>query len=265
MLEAALYSDNAFVTLTYDDEHLPTDGSLNPKHMQLFLKRLRKRVDQQWNKKIRYFGVGEYGDGTDRPHYHLAIFNSPSCLRGQTRLSRTSKPCCDICSLIQSAWPYGHIYLGTLTEQSISYIAGYILKKMTKKDDIRLHGRFPEFSRMSLRPGIGHGMTWEISSTLMASHVDTKLMDVPSSLQHGRSKWPLGRYLRRAVREQIGRTPETPQGVIDEMAAPMFNLQISKRLNKEYISVKDEALKLSEGRRIQIEARAARKAKKVIL
>ena len=80
-----------FITLTYDDEHVPTqdtetgeifkggvnvwrDASERPRtvqtlsveDVQLFMKRLRKAVSGP----LRYFLVGEYGDNTSRPHYH---------------------------------------------------------------------------------------------------------------------------------------------------------------------------------------------------
>ena len=62
-----------FVTLTYDNEHLPCDGSISKDVMQKFLKRFRKRLD---GAKIKYFLCGEYGDpkNTFRPHYHHYIF-----------------------------------------------------------------------------------------------------------------------------------------------------------------------------------------------
>ena len=41
--EASLYEDNCFITLTYRDADLPADMSLNLKHFQTFMKRLRKR------------------------------------------------------------------------------------------------------------------------------------------------------------------------------------------------------------------------------
>ena len=70
--EAKFYEDNCFVTLTYAPEHLPKDGSLNRKHVQDFIKRLRRRLD---DRKIRVFYCGEYGDKLRRPHYHLCLFN----------------------------------------------------------------------------------------------------------------------------------------------------------------------------------------------
>lgn len=77
MLEAAQYEDNCFITLTYDDEHLPLGMSLVPKDLQDFLKRFRSRIAPI---KVRYYGVGEYGDQTQRPH------DAPSyeCMEQQT-------------------------------------------------------------------------------------------------------------------------------------------------------------------------------------
>jgi len=97
MLEAGLYGDNAFITLTYDDEHDPT--SLEPKHAQTFLKRLR----HNYPKPIRYYLVGEYGESTDRPHYHAALFNFPACQNGNSRYSRTSGlRCCQPCHTLRA-------------------------------------------------------------------------------------------------------------------------------------------------------------------
>lgn len=41
--EALLHQENSFITLTYDDEHLPWDRGLRKKHWQDFAKRLRKK------------------------------------------------------------------------------------------------------------------------------------------------------------------------------------------------------------------------------
>ena len=67
-----MHEDNCFITLTYDDENIPWDGSLNKQHFQAFMKRLRWHNKE---KKIRYFHVGEYGEQLSRPHYHALIFN----------------------------------------------------------------------------------------------------------------------------------------------------------------------------------------------
>ena len=70
--EAALYDDNCFVTLTYNDENLPDPPSLVVRDCQLFMKKLRRRYEP---KKIRFFLCGEYGEMNRRPHYHAILFN----------------------------------------------------------------------------------------------------------------------------------------------------------------------------------------------
>ena len=69
--EAQLNDDNEFVTLTFNDENLPENQSVNKKDLELFIKRLRSRL---YPKTIRYYACGEYGENFARPHYHVIIF-----------------------------------------------------------------------------------------------------------------------------------------------------------------------------------------------
>jgi len=189
MLEARDHEFNSFATLTYDNEHLPVDGSLNPKHTQLWLKRLRSLLGP--TRPLRYYLVGEYGDDTFRPHYHAALFGL-SCVENE---------------LLAQSWSMGNTLLGTLTDQSAQYIAGYVTKKMTNENDVRLGGRYPEFARMSLRPGIGAGAVGPIADALNCAAGAASLAldgDVPTALNLGRKSLPLGRYLRRKLREELG-------------------------------------------------------------
>lgn len=251
MLEAAQYKDNAFVTLTYNDENLPDNLSVSPKALSVFIRALR---DQGY--KLRFFGCGEYGDVSGRPHYHAALFGFPSCLYG---ITRKRPECCRQCSSVQKAWGLGNSYLGTLEPKSMQYVAGYINKKMTKHDDPRLEGRLPEFARMSLRPGIGYGLMHDLASTLMEYKLDETLVDVPVTLAHGTVHYPLGRYLRRSLRKLIGRSEKTPKEALDEYKAQMQPVrEIAFMASKSFQS---EVLAQSLGKRIQIEARAKRKKK----
>ena len=258
MLEAAQYKDNSFVTLTYDEEKLPSDLSVSPRVLQLFMKRLRKAYPV----KLRYFGCGEYGDQTMRPHYHLALFNFASCERGQTRFSRHGTPCCAPCSMVAQAWGLGNVMLGTLEPKSMAYVAGYVTKKMTSADDQRLEGRLPEFARMSLRPGIGLGMMDDLASVLMEHKLDEKMIDVPTSLQHGTKQWPLGRYLRRKLRARIGRDENTPYEEVKKRQEEMQPLREVAWNNEKPLS--EVYLQTTEGKRIQIEARESRKKRHII-
>lgn len=210
-LEALENHDNAFVTLTYDDANLPKDydgiPSLAPKDTQDWLKRLRRKIEPR---TVRYFLVGEYGDQTDRPHYHVALFGHPTCLRHQTDLRNGPGTCCSVCSSVQETWRFGSVHLGRIEPKSVNYLCGYVLKKMTSPDDLRLGGRHPEFARMSLKPGIGAGAMDDAASVLMQYDLEKTIEDVPLFLGHGKSYKGLGRYLQGRLRERIGREKQAP-------------------------------------------------------
>ena len=57
--EASYYKTNTFLTLTYNDENLPKDGSLSKEEVQKYLKRLRERLD---GREIKFYAAGEYGE-----------------------------------------------------------------------------------------------------------------------------------------------------------------------------------------------------------
>jgi hypothetical protein len=123
--------EGTFLTLTYNDENLPANESLVKEHLQLFIKRLRKFIEPT---KIKYYGCGEYGDQSNRPHYHLIVIGwmpeLTNCYRpdGRHVVSRD----------IERLWRYGHNTVGTVTKDSIQYVVGYIRKKLYGKlaDDI---------------------------------------------------------------------------------------------------------------------------------
>lgn len=101
----------------------------------------------------------------------------------------------------------------------MQYVAGYVTKKMTSKDDPRLEGRHPEFARMSTRKGLGFSAMHEVASELMKLGLDDTETDVPSALRHGSSIMPLGRYLRRELRSLVGDPKEAPNATIQEAEA----------------------------------------------
>lgn len=148
--EAQLYSHNCFLTLTYDDAYLPSDGSLHKEDLQKFWKRLRKVI---YPAKLRYFACGEYGSLLNRPHYHAIVFNyrPPDqqllTLRGGSKIY--------ISDIIKKCWPYGFHTIGDVTFESAAYVARYILKKVTgSQSEFHYDGLEPEFTVMSRRPGI---------------------------------------------------------------------------------------------------------------
>lgn len=208
-LEAGEHGSNSFWTLSYSDENLPLtmNGSptLAPEDTRNWLKRIRKAVGKI---RLRYYYVGEYGDLTFRPHYHVALFGYERCARGVT-LRERGRPiayrCCECCQLVQSTWKHGDVDGGGLEEGSARYLVGYVLKKMTRYDDPRLGDRNPEFARMSLKPGIGMTAMFDIASVMMQLGLDESEADVPSALRRGNTIAPLGRYLKNQLRLMVGK------------------------------------------------------------
>lgn len=192
--EAHQWRHNSFLTLTYDDAHLPEEGHLQPRHLQLFVKRLRKAVHQLLVRhpaaphrrhtprertpprdprervvsdpraSLRYFACGEYGEEGGRPHYHLLIFNAdfggPQIGSSHGEPLRTS-------DLISTCWshprtkePYGFHTVATARPGAVAgYIAKYALKYQHRTaggltDQDGVWKPAP-FLRMSLRPAIG--------------------------------------------------------------------------------------------------------------
>ncbi len=162
--EASLHEENCFLTLTYDDEHLPVRiKSLGPKarvqnslilsDYQDFMKRLRKK----YGSGIRFFHCGEYGDALGRPHYHAVIFNHDFPDKVLHRVTPQGHRLYTSESL-EKLWPNGFALIGDVTFESAAYVARYVMKKVTGEPAAaHYQGRKPEYTTMSRRPGIGRG------------------------------------------------------------------------------------------------------------
>ncbi len=159
--EAQLHEKNCFITLTYNDENIPKDSTLDKTDLQKFIKRLRKK----YGKGIRFFACGEYGERFKRPHYHICLFNFDFPDR-QVWTEKNDFVLYRSLSL-EKLWTFGHSIIGEVTFESAAYVARYVTKKITgKKADEHYsninketgeitHERIPEFVTMSRRPGIG--------------------------------------------------------------------------------------------------------------
>lgn len=163
--ESKMYSQNCFLTLTYDNDHLPSGGTLVLRDLQLFLKRLHNKLLRERGFGIRYFAAGEYGEENGRPHYHALVFGYQfTDLRKYKQNARgemvfTSKS-------LEALWGLGQCKIGAVTYASAAYVARYALKKVdgAKREaghyesvsaDGVVMERLPEFALMSRRPGIG--------------------------------------------------------------------------------------------------------------
>lgn len=254
-VEAAQYKDNAFVTLTYDPALEPRE--LVPGDLQGFIKRLRDRYAKGHGGKFRFFGVGEYGDQAGRPHFHVMLFNYPTCIYRRSQFARFGGvKCCHWCDMVRSAWGKGNVFLGEVENDSAGYISGYVTKKMTARDDPRLNGRHPEFARMSLKPGIGADAMFDVAHTLLSyqNTLDT-LTDVPGELRIGPASRPLGRYLKKRLRKYVGRDEKAPDAVLQEIQAQMLPVRLAAKADNANPSFKARLVAMGEGKRARSESR----------
>lgn len=203
VFESFDHEENCFVTLTYNDECRPPDGHLVPNDLRLWLMRLRKAL---YPKTLRYFAVGEYGEQTNRPHYHLSLFGMSGLgvyqFRNAPALGET---------IIQETWGRGHTLTTEFTAATAGYLTGYVTKVLTDRSTGRIDGLIPEFSRMSLRPGIGANAMLTVAKALMTEHGQHFMDnngDIPRDLRIGNRKVPLPRHLLQKLRFAVGFTDE---------------------------------------------------------
>lgn len=150
---------SAFITLTYDNEHVPRvkgnmfDFTLKKRHLYRFLKTIKQGQARELKKTywkayakewvMRYFAVGEYGTKFKRPHYHVILFNVHPDTISDLRAGKY--------------WKKGRIHAGTVTIESASYCAKYVIDKEPITDDNK-QKPFATMSRGSKNKmgGLGH-------------------------------------------------------------------------------------------------------------
>ncbi|AKI26923.1 replication protein VP4 [Gokushovirinae Fen672_31] len=161
MHEKKLHNNNCFITLTYDNDHLPPGGTLVKRDLQLFMKRLRK----ERGAGVRFYACGEYGDFNARPHYHAILFNCDFFDRRLFSRGAGAKHPVFTSVGLSELWTAGLSVVGDVTFESAAYVARYVMKKITGSKaadhyavvdgDGVVTDRLPEFTVMSRRPGIG--------------------------------------------------------------------------------------------------------------
>lgn len=147
MHEASSWPASSFLTLTYEDKHCP--DSLDRKAFPGFMKRLRKRRPGP----MKYMHCGEYGELTERPHYHAILFGYefPDRRHWKSNAQGHAQYRSDE---LDELWGQGLCSIGPVTFETAAYTARYICKKVTG-DRAAEHyaGRTPEF--MTCSKGIG--------------------------------------------------------------------------------------------------------------
>lgn len=190
--EEKVCQSSSFITITYDNESVPITPlgylGLRKRHLQLFFKRLRKAhgddigvnskgIIAGINNPIKYYAVGEYGGRTERPHYHIILYN------------------CKL-ELIQDAWTNtwtdnhaGKIHYGKVEGASIGYTLKYLMKKR-KKIDPKHDDREREFSLISKGLGISY-----LTESMANWHVEDLINNMYCTLPGG-VKIPMPRYYK---------------------------------------------------------------------
>lgn len=209
-LELQNHESATFTTLTYDNEHQPP--TLSKRHLQLFLKRLRKETGPA--RPIRFFAAGEYGETNLRPHYHAILYG----------LHEGDK------DLVQNVWGLGFTKSVNATPASIAYTAGYCAKKIgwvreTELERINyetgeIYKWQPPFIQMSRQPGIGgtarrHANSWRQYAI------------------HNGAKIRVPRFLHEAWKQQA--TPEQKE----ELEYEKYKKSLTRHITKQQLQAQE--------------------------
>lgn len=207
MMELEYHEEAWFVTLTYDEDHVPeADDSregervltLHRPDFQKFMKRLRFN----FGGTIRYFACGEYGEQTMRPHYHAILFglHLPDLTEKVTRSLGGKEYKYYESPRLNETWGQGFVEIGAVERRCCEYVARYIMKKQ-KGAEAQVYkdlGIQPEFVVASNRPGIGY--QW------LLDHPDClKTDEIMLSTPEGGIRARLPRYFEKVIeRGELG-------------------------------------------------------------
>jgi len=241
--EAQMHDLNCVITLTYDDEHLPWHSSLSYPDFQNFMKRLRKRLGVP----VSFFCSGEYGDKSDRPHYHACLFGIDFLDKLPWKKTEAGSSLFSS-KMLDSLWPFGQALVGEMTPQSAAYVAGYVHKKRTGHRSQEWYRRVdkgtgeiyylePEFSQPSLRPAIG--LRW------LDKFGKSDVFNFDSVVLDGKEVFPPAYYdkvlkrrdalalddakVRRELEASFRKADNTPERLAAKEAVLRARLSLSKR------------------------------------
>ena len=229
-----MHEENSYLTLSYDEINIPEHDSLLKSDFQKFIRSLRQATKQ----KIRYFMCGEYGDKTSRPHYHAILFgyDFPDKelwqIRDKTKRVYRSKE-------LEHHWTYGNSEIGSVNFATCGYVARYIIKKQNGARAKAHYGkRLPEYTQMSLRPGIGK--SWYLKYKADIFPDDTVI--------HNGRKYPAPKYYRALLAKEdpvlyeklralrIEKAQNNPDNTEDRLAVrEKCKLKQAERLERNYL------------------------------
>ncbi len=238
MHESQMYGWSSFITLTYDDEHLPWRGHLNYPDFQKFNKRMRARMGP-----FSFFMCGEYGGTFGRPHYHSLVFGLFFADR-KLFSERSDGVRLYTSETLSSLWPYGHASVGDVTFKSAAYVSRYVCKKIDGDAALDHYLRCdefgeayhltPEFGRMSLKPAIGKRWWEKYQKEVFARGdviVDGMSQKPPTYYQRNSTdlRWDDIEYRRYLEAEKYA-GESTPDRLAAREAVALAKLEFKKRV-----------------------------------
>lgn len=251
-LEAACYASSVFFTLTYSPESLPDPPQLQPKDLQNFLKRLRRRLEPR---RVRFFACGEYGSRSLRPHYHGVLFG----LELNDEIER----------IVNESWNFvdresgvrvnqGFTKVDALTPARAAYVAKYVCKDVSDDEKIP-QGWQKEFARMSLKNGgIGYQYVEKMAGAINKANVRQRKEGFPlltellgGSMRIGPCFYPVARYLREKLKLKV----------VDGHSSELKKALEAQRRWRERLS-EDISNGLDKGRQDRLRRQARKRLKK---
>lgn len=265
MLESLYQGEDRswFVTLTYSDDALPDrdrlildretlqpiqgTGVLRMSDVSAFIKRLRSRLGVPG---LRFYAAGEYSPQKRRPHYHLILFADLPDVRqvkstdgGAVTLPQGT----GWSKTIEDAWGHGLTDCSPAGSYTMSYVAGYVVKKFRGKQEDQYQDAVKVFKRffptiaeqpiedavMSRRPGIGvpwieehpdlclsgrvavptpDGARWATLPRIAESHLNSDIVQNYKEKNHDR----MMAQLQQKIKVLDGRRTLFSQAEIDE-------------------------------------------------
>ena len=229
-----------FLTLTYDDVTVPkvlsldgnVDLTLKPEDFRLWTVRYRRKFGP-----MRYFGVGEYGDRTQRPHYHAVLFGvSEDVVEARIRATwKAYDP--------ETHTGHGFSMVSEVNEARVAYVAQYTVKKLNAQNG-KLGARYPEFARMSRFPPLGAAQLLQMRDQLLTKQGAAAMAAlegiVPVSWRYKESMYPIGAYWRRWLAEETGYAYKADR---EEALPETYELDVERAQWIEAKALRQEAAK----------------------
>lgn len=197
---------SSFIRLSYNDVFLPVvvNGKLyrlgeliDEKHnvpiyeptllksdFIKFMKRLRKKIDNDFGIKVKYCYCGEYGEdeqGTHRSHYHLILFGLDSLIAKE---------------LVEKTWNYGFITSLPVKNGAVSYMCKYMFHDVygeEKEQKYTSRGIEPPFYYHSINMG-RYVILQDIQKDPEVSYINGKKIPYPKYI---RDKYGASPYISK--------------------------------------------------------------------